>query len=95
MNTNTRPVKHPYFLLSLHKRIQKMKETGKITNIKIYVRSMMITPDCVDLQFDIYNGKQFVKVRVTVVHVGMKFGELCPTRKLPKHTLQRLGMKTK
>lgn len=52
---------------------------------KIWSRRSVILPQFLDFTFEIYNGKQFVKLKITEDMVGHKFGEFALTRKKPKH----------
>lgn len=49
--------------------------------IKTVSRHSEIIPGFIGLDFDVYNGKTFLKVKVTEEMVGFKFGEFTPTRK--------------
>ncbi|XP_039039834.1 ribosomal protein S19, mitochondrial-like isoform X2 [Hibiscus syriacus] len=52
-----------------------------LANRKIYSRRSTIFPDFVDQTLRIYNGKNFVRCKITEGKVGLKFGEFALTRK--------------
>jgi small subunit ribosomal protein S19 len=62
---------------------------------KIWSRRSVILPQFLDFTFEIYNGKQFVKLKITEDMVGHKFGEFALTRKKPKHPSLKKSLSTK
>lgn len=52
-----------------------------LSNRKIYSRRSTILPEFVDQTVRIYNGKNFVRCKITEGKVGHKFGEFALTRK--------------
>ncbi|GMJ12599.1 hypothetical protein HRI_004929100 [Hibiscus trionum] len=52
-----------------------------LANRKIYSRRSTILPEFVDQTVRIYNGKNFVRCKITEGKVGHKFGEFALTRK--------------
>ncbi|MGE4554642.1 MAG: 30S ribosomal protein S19 [Candidatus Paceibacterota bacterium] len=68
----------------LLKKISKMKPGDK-TPIRTWSRDSMITPEMIGYVFEVYNGKNFVKVEVKEEMVGHRLGEFAPTRKFVKH----------
>nr|YP_008802549.1 ribosomal protein S19 [Monomastix sp. OKE-1]AGZ90202.1 ribosomal protein S19 [Monomastix sp. OKE-1] len=73
------------------------KSSEKITGHfqKMWSRRSVILPQFLDSQYEIYNGKQFIKLRVTEDMVGHKFGEFALTRKKPKHPTLKKNLITK
>nr|AKI85063.1 ribosomal protein S19 [Pelargonium cotyledonis] len=55
-------------------------DKARIENVKIWSRRSTILPEFVGSTVQIYNGKQFVRVKITDEKVGHKFGEFAPTR---------------
>jgi ribosomal protein S19 len=49
--------------------------------IKIINKNFVILPEYLDYIFNIYNGKTFIKLKITKEMVGYKFGEFINTRK--------------
>ncbi len=50
-------------------------------NLKTHCRELFITPQMVGKKISIYNGKEFVQIHVLEEMLGLRFGELAPTRK--------------
>lgn len=46
-----------------------------------YSRKSIIIPKFINFTFNIHNGKQFIKIKVTKEMVGHKLGEFAPTRR--------------
>lgn len=63
--------------------LEKIKKSSNYFNneIKTFSRKSFITPKFIGLSFKVYNGKTFLKVKVTEEMVGYKLGEFSPTRK--------------
>lgn len=58
------------------------KKTGKeLSNRKIWSRRSTIRPELLDTTVRIYNGKTFIRCKITEAKVGHKFGEFALTRK--------------
>lgn len=68
--------KGPYLKKSLIKVVYKKKK-----EIATTPRNIVIIPFFVGKTFFIYNGKTFIKIKITHDMVGHKFGEFSPTRK--------------
>jgi len=49
--------------------------------IKIYNKNQVIMPKDIDVNYNIYNGKTFIKLKITKEMLGYKFGEFINTRK--------------
>lgn len=71
------------------KRATKKSEKGK--KVKTHYRDLVIVPQLVGMQLQIYNGKEFVSFNVTEEMLGHKFGEFSPTRAKAKHTKSGVG----
>ena len=52
---------------------------------KVWSRRSLILPRDIDLLFSIYNGKNFISIKIKGEMVGHKFGEFAITRKKPIH----------
>ena len=52
---------------------------------KIWSRRSTILPKNIDRNFFIYNGKNFISIKISEEMVGHKFGEFAITRKKPIH----------
>lgn len=60
------------------------KEREK-TFIRTWSRRTTITPEMVGLNFEVHNGKTFIKIKIIEDMVGHKLGEFAPSRKFLKH----------
>ncbi len=58
---------------------------GDRTVIKTWSRASEIAPEMVGFIFGVYNGKEFIPVRVTEEMVGHRLGEFSPTKKFVRH----------
>lgn len=62
---------------------------------KIWSRRSVILPQFIDRTFEIHNGKQFIKLKVSEEMVGHKFGEFALTRKKPRHVVPKKNKSAK
>ncbi|MFH1401703.1 MAG: 30S ribosomal protein S19 [Parcubacteria group bacterium] len=67
--------------------IEKIKKSGPDSKeiIKTWKRSCTIVPEMIGFSFGVYNGKNFITVKVSEEMVGHKLGEFSPTTKFGKH----------
>lgn len=77
--------KGPYIDPKLMKKIVKAKAIGAREAIKTWSRRSTITPDFINMNFLVHNGKTHLKVHVTEEMVGHKLGEFAPTRLFRGH----------
>lgn len=73
-----------------HKKIMLKIKEGE-TTIRTHRRDMIILPDMVGLNLEIYNGKSFEKVEVIPEMMGHYFGEYSMTRKRVSHGSAGVG----
>lgn len=67
-------------------KIRTLRKAGKSdVMIKTHVRAMIILPEMVGLTIAVYNGKEYVPVRVTPEMIGHRLGEFSHTTKLVHH----------
>ena len=59
--------------------------------IKIFNKNLVIMPQDIDVNYNIYNGKNFIKLKITKDMLGYKFGEFINTKK--KHIYKKLKKK--
>ncbi len=70
----------------LEKKCEKANQAGKIITLKVYQRGTVISDKMVGHNFLIHNGsKKFVSLQITPDHIGYRFGEFAPTRRVGKH----------
>lgn len=49
--------------------------------IKLFNKNLVIMPKDIDFIFNVYNGKEFIKLKILKEMIGYKFGEFINTRK--------------
>jgi len=64
--------------------LKKFRRSEK--NIRTHARDMIVLPEMVDIKISIYNGKEFVDVFIVPELIGMRLGELAPSKKIATHT---------
>ena len=78
--------KGPYVNEHIYKKVMAARDSGSSAPIKVWSRSCTIVPEFIGMNFDIYNGRTFIKLYVTEDMVGHKLGEFSPTRSFRMHT---------
>ena len=63
-----------------NKLLKKLRSKEK--NIKTHCREMIVLPEMIGEKISIHNGKEFVQIHLVDEMIGLKFGELAPTRKI-------------
>ena len=76
--------KGPYIDERLLKKVLKQKETADKSEIKTWIRRSQIPPEFVGHTFGIYNGKNFISVRIVESMVGHRLGCLLYTSPSPR-----------
>lgn len=76
--------KGPFVDERIIKKIQNRAAADK-SNINIWSRASVISPEMIGLTFGVHNGRKHIAVFVTEDMVGHKFGEFSPTRTFSKH----------
>ncbi len=74
--------------IKLLREIRKARELmaqGKSVRVRTHVRDMVILPEMVGLTIEVYNGKEFVPVKIVPEMIGHYLGEYAPTTKHVKH----------
>ncbi|MDA3836085.1 MAG: ribosomal protein S19 family protein [Nanoarchaeota archaeon] len=66
------------------KRAQAQTTKGKKA-VRTHIRDLLIVPELVGMKLQIYNGRDFVPMEVTMDMLGHKLGEFSPTRARAKH----------
>lgn len=69
------------------KFLQKIRRSRKISKkvIRTHLRNMIILPEMLGLTIAVYNGKEFIPVKITPEMIGKRLGEFSPTTKSVKH----------
>ncbi len=63
-----------------NKLLKKLRNKEK--NIKTHCRDMIVLPEMVGVRVGIYNGKKFIPVQIADEMLGLRLGEMAPTRKI-------------
>lgn len=82
--------KGPYVDEVLFNKVVRQRDTGSTMPLKVWNRACTIVPEFVGFNFDVHNGKTFIKVYVTEDMVGHKLGEFAPTRTFRSHTAREV-----
>ncbi|MCD6369579.1 MAG: 30S ribosomal protein S19 [Thermoproteales archaeon] len=73
-------------LEKVRKARRMLEKTGKVKfTIKTHCRDMIILPEMVGLVIHVYNGKEFVPVKITPEMIGHYLGEFAPTTVIVRH----------
>jgi len=72
-------------LLEKIMKARREMEKGKKVKIRTHVRDMVILPIMVGLTIEVYNGKEFVPVRIVPEMIGHYLGEFSHTTKIVQH----------
>ncbi len=81
--------KGPFVDVSLLKKAEATRQSGRKEIIKTWSRRSTILPQFVGLTFGVYNGQKFIPVLVTEDMIGHKFGEFSPTRTYQGHSADK------
>ena len=65
--------------------IEKVQKASLKDVIKTWKRACTIVPEMIGFTFGVYNGKNFINVKVSEEMVGHKLGEFSPTTKFGRH----------
>jgi len=74
--------------LKLLRKVMEARELlkqGKKARVRTHVRDMVILPVMVGLTIEVYNGKEFIPVRITPEMIGHYLGEFAPTTRIVQH----------
>lgn len=73
------------FVISCEKKLKRGKK------IRTHLRDIVIVPKLVGMTIEIYNGKVFQIVPISVEMIGHRLGEFSPTRTRAVHTSVGVG----
>lgn len=73
------------FILKANKKIENRKP------IRTHLRHLIIVPRMIDMNINVYNGKDFVPVKIMAEMLGHRFGEFSVTRLKVKHGAAGIG----
>jgi len=72
-------------LLKIRKTKAKMGKSKRPPVIRTHVRDLVILPEMIGLTIAVYNGKEFVPVRIVPQMIGHYLGEFSHTTKIVQH----------
>ena len=87
--------KPPFIDGFLLKKIDAAIESGSAKPIKTMSRRSTILPKLVGLNFEVYNGRKYISIRIKEEMVGRKLGEFSPTKTFNAHSGHRKEEKSK
>lgn len=67
------------------------KKLSKGKNIRTHQRNLIIVPKMVGLTIYVYNGKEFLSVKIVEEMVGHRLGEFAHTRRKVEHGTPGIG----
>lgn len=69
----------------------RLARAGKKVKLRTHRRDVVVTPDMVGLTVEVYNGKDFVPLKVSDTMIGRYLGEFVFTRKRITHSSPGVG----
>ncbi len=75
----------------LLKMLQQSREGKYKKPVKTHCRDMVILPEMIGQQVQIYNGKEFTPLTITYDMIGRYLGEFALTRKKVEHSAPGIG----
>ncbi|MHA1727288.1 MAG: 30S ribosomal protein S19 [Promethearchaeota archaeon] len=76
------PKRHKKVLEKLRKA-HKAQKKGKEIVVRTHCRDLPIFPEFIGLTIGVYNGREFINIKITPDHIGHYLGEMSITCKLP------------
>ena len=73
------------FISKAGKKIEKRKP------VRTHLRHLIVVPRMIDMNINVYNGKEFVPVKIMAEMLGHRFGEFSVTRLKVKHGAAGIG----
>ncbi len=73
------------FISKASKKIEKRKP------VRTHLRHLIVVPRMIDMSINVYNGKEFVPVKIMAEMLGHRFGEFSVTRLKVKHGAAGIG----
>ncbi len=78
-------------LLAKMRHARKMLRKGKEVVVRTHVRDMPILPEMIDLHVAVYNGKEFVRFKITPDMIGEVLGSMSSPIRPVKHGSPGIG----
>lgn len=73
------------------KFLEKIRKAPENKFIKTHLRDMLILPEMVGRTIGVYNGKEFVPVKITPAMIGYRLGDFAHTVKKVEHSAPGIG----
>lgn len=73
------------FISKSNKKIERRKP------VRTHLRHLIVVPRMIDMSINVYNGKDFVPVKIMAEMLGHRFGEFSVTRVKVKHGAAGIG----
>ncbi len=74
------------------RKTRKQVDGGEKTKpIRTHCRNMPIIPEMIGLDFEVYNGKEFIRIHIKPEMIGQYLGEFSATRNVVKHSAPGVG----
>ncbi len=75
-----------------HKKlIKRVRKTPEDKPVRTHCRDIIIVPEFIGRVFNVYNGKEFVRVEVKLEMLGHYLGEFVQTRTRVSHSAPGMG----
>jgi small subunit ribosomal protein S19 len=78
-------------LLGKLRKAKEAMEKGKEIVIKTHLRDFIIIPEFIGLTIEVYNGKEYVPVELSMEKIGTYLAEYAHARKLVRHSAPGIG----
>ena len=72
----------------ISKASKKIEKRGPV---RTHLRHLVVVPRMIDMNINIYNGKEFVPIKIMAEMLGHRFGEFSATRLKVKHGAAGIG----
>lgn len=72
------------------KLFEKIQKGGKKT-VRTHLRGFIVLPSMVGMTLQVYNGREFLNVRILPECIGHYLGEYAPTQKAVRHSAPGVG----
>jgi small subunit ribosomal protein S19 len=78
--------------IKFYEKIQKVIRSGDTKKpLRTHLRDFLILPQMAGLVFNVYNGREYLQVRVIPESIGHYLGEYAPTQKIVRHSAPGVG----
>ena len=78
-------------LLGKLRSAKEAMDKGKQVVVKTHIRDFIVMPEFIGLTVEVYNGKEYIPVELTLDKVGDYFAEYAHARRLVRHSAPGIG----